>query len=97
MRLADSGKDSNRVSPDCLGTVTFDRRGKRQSRSLKENHQTAVCSGSSLLVLARGAVVGVGMTTRIRVPESPDSMLIVPENCRTLSRMPRIPTPEPFD
>jgi hypothetical protein len=65
------------------------------SRGCAENCQTAVCTGSSLPVLSRETVLGVGITTWTLVPDPPDSILIVPDNWRIRSRMPRIPTTEP--
>jgi hypothetical protein len=59
--------------------------------------QTAVCAGSSILVLSRDSCFAIGITACMRVPELWDSILNVPESWRTRSRMPRNPTPEPFD
>ena len=68
-----------------------------KARRFFGNGQTANCAGSSLSVLSRETVLGVGISTCILVPELSDSILIVPDNWRVRSRMPRIPTPEPRD
>src|SRR6185369_13059170 len=58
---------------------------------------TAACRGSMLFDSSAATCVGTGMVTTTVVPEGPDSMFSVPLYWRKRSRMPLIPTPEPFD
>src|SRR5215469_10180683 len=74
--------------------------GNENLQSIPPYYNVAQCvcqAGSVATTCCANACFGMGISARIAVPRLLDSIFSLPRKCRSRSRIPRIPTPEPLD